>query len=384
MNRFARWIYRTASRFLKRWGGRVAARGRRPGCFRRILVVRMWAVGELVMATPVLRALREAYPEARIDLLVGRSLAPLARGLPWIDECIAVEEGPLLAGRPGAWLGLVAALRRRRYDLGLCLHQSVLLAVLIWLAGVRWRVGFDRDGEGFSHHVRVSCNVPGRHQVDEYLANVRALGLEPRDPWPEVRWDDAAGRAADVALAPLAGRRFRVGLAPTGGHNLAAAQLGTNVHLKRWPPSHYVELARELSRSGDVGLVLLGGAAEAESAAAIAAAVPAAVDLSSRLDLATLAAVTAALDLVIANDSGPMHVAAAAGTRVLALFGPTDAALCGPRSPRATVLADPLPCSPCFRRDAVPPSFPDCPHQQCLRDLLPGRVARTARDLLGA
>lgn len=380
LTRFARCVYRGASAVLRRLGPLLAVRGQPPVRVRRIVVARMWAVGELVMATPVLRTLREAYPDARIELLAGRSLAQLAAGLPWIDEVVVVDEAPLLGGSPRAWFDAIRRLRARRHDLGVCLHQSVLIGALLWLGGVRWRVGFDRGGEGFMHHVRVSCNVAGRHQVDEYLETVRRLGLTPSSSVPALYYDAAAAAHADAALAPLAasGKVTWIGLAPTGGDNVAASRLGTNVHLKRWPVASYVEVARLLMARADVAVVVLGGPAEILAGREIAHEVPGVFDLTGRLDLPTLAAVCARLSMVVANDSGPMHVAAASATRVLALFGPTDWRLTGPYAPTARVLTHPVSCAPCFRRDAVPPSFPACDHQRCMGDLRPTRVADAA------
>lgn len=379
LTRLARHVYRGASALLRRLGPHLAVRGKPPARVRRIVVARMWAVGELVMATPVLRTLREAYPDARIELLAGRSLAPLAPCLPWLDEVVVIDEAPLLAGRPRAWFEVIQRLRARHYDLAVCLHQSALIGTLLWLGGARWRVGFDRSGEGFSHHVRASCNVAGRHQVDEYLETVRQLGLVPSSPVPTLCCDAAAAARADAVLAPLAdaGKAAWIGLAPTGGDNVAASRLGTNVHLKRWPLASYVDLARLLTTRPDVAVVVLGGPAEMSAGREIARAVPGVLDLTGRLDLASLAAVCGRLSLVVANDSGPMHVAAASGTRVLALFGPTDWRLTGPYAPTARVLTHPVPCSPCFRRDAVPPSFPACDHQRCMADMRPSRVADT-------
>lgn len=373
--RLARFIYRGAAIVLRRLGPLFPIRGTQPARVRRVLIVRIWALGEFVTATPMMRALREGYPDARIELLVGNGLAPLAAGLPWLDECIVVDEAPLLRASPLAWGRLIWQLRRRRYDIAVCLHHSVLIAGFLWLCGVRWRVGFDRDGEGFFHHVRVRCNVPGRHAVDEYLEPVRRLGIEPSTPIPELRWVAAADARADEALASLAGARGIVGILPTGADNVAANRLGTNIFLKRWPPEYYIDLARRLLARGDVGVAVLGGKVEKALGARIAREVPGVLDLTARIDLPTLAAVCSRLAVVVTNDSGPLHVASASGTRVLAIFGPTDPLLAGPYTPAARVFVHPVECGPCFRRDTIPPSYPDCPHQRCMRAVEPALVA---------
>ena len=309
-------------------------------------------LGDTVMAEPAVRALRRAHPEARV-LLAG----------PWATVLGGQGLADTLVTYPRAWADRLAAadvVRRFAPDTAVLLPNSLESALAAWYWGARRRVGFDAGGRGLMLTDALALPVPRRHQIDEYLllaatcCDVRADDTAPRLTPPAA---DAPERIDVHALFDAAGvRRDR----PIVGVHLGAAYGPA----KTWPAERVVDLCRLLDRAG-VRAVLLGTGNEAPTAAAIAAQAPAAM-LAGRDRPAILAALLTELDVLVSGDTGVAHLAAALGTPVVALFGPTDPSLSAPRG-RAVALTHPVPCAPCFYRV--------CPIEHpCLRDLGATRV----------
>jgi heptosyltransferase-2 len=326
---------------------------------RAILVVRYSALGDVVLATSVLEPLRRRFPAARLEWLTDGLYAPLLEGLP---ELAAVHR----LSREGAdRASEVAARLRGRFDLAIDLQNKVRSATVARAAAPR-RVRFRR---------RTPLQA--------------ALSLVGRDP-PLVRSPQTALYAE--ALAPLgvgAPGPLRVNLSPRA-RALAADALqgveapavaiapGARWATKRWPAERFAAVADALAAEG-CRILLCGGPADRDAFAAFRAAAraPVAADLSL-LPVDGLAAALARVQLLVACDSGPVHLATAVGTPVLALFGPTSAVRWGPPPPgRALSLA--LPCSPCSNHgsDLCPEG-----HHRCLADLAPPAVVAAAREML--
>jgi heptosyltransferase-2 len=291
-------------------------------------------LGDTVMAVPTLHALRAARPEARIA--VAGPWAPLLAGQGLAD---------VLVTYPRSWSGRlrtaddVGALRP---DLALLLPNSleVALAALYWRAPRR--VGFAAGGRSWLLTDRVPLPTPRRHQVDEYLSLLEPLAVAPLTREPRLtappEGSEMRGRARALLREAAAGE--------------AGARVGVHIGAaygpaKLWPRERVVEFCRHLRASGMVA-VLLGAAPDGAVAAAIRDAVPVA-SLVGRDSPALLPAIIAELAGLVCGDTGVAHLAAALGTPVVALFGPTDPALTAPRGP-VDVVSRPTPCAPCFYR----------------------------------
>jgi lipopolysaccharide heptosyltransferase II len=343
-----------------------------PGEIRRVLVVKIWAIGEVIMATPAFRALRELLPEARITMITGRAAYSIVELSPRFDAVRAVDEATFLKTRPARLLSLVKNLRRERYDVLVSLHHAWQFGFFAASLGAHHRVGFDRTGEGFAYTVRVA---PGqrRHQVEEYFDLARAVGADG-EPGPlEIFTDEADESGADEIMARLRENDKPVALvAPGGGINPK-----TRMAEKRWPAGRYAELIELLSP--DFAVALVGGPGDEASGEAVARKLKTPLtNLISRTTLRELYALLKRADLFLGNDSAPMHVAAAAGTPTVAVFGPTDPALNGPWSDRAKVVANNVDCAPCYR-DGY---FPECNRRECLEGISAEKVYAAALELL--
>ena len=298
---------------------------------RRILVIRRRALGDALVTLPAVLRLAEAFPAARIDLVVDRPFADLLAGL--APELTILPWPPPRAQRP-RW---TERLRAARYDLVFDYLGSPRTALWSVLSGAPLRVGYDLRGRGWAYNVRVPRNRDGATPLaafagEAFLDPLRALGLAP-PPWR------AAGGAAGAPLpswaAAWAGRAGpRLGLA-----------LGATWPAKGWPLEHAVALAG-LVAAGGGGVLLLPGPGEERLAAAFRVAAPAAA-VAPPTTLPELAAVLGTLDVLVATDCGARHLAAALAVPTVTLFGPTDPRGWNPPDPRHVAVRTGEACSPC-------------------------------------
>jgi heptosyltransferase-2 len=327
------------------------------------VVVRLpnW-LGDTVMAVPSLRALRAAYPRARV----------LAAG-PWVAILAGQGLADVLVAYPRTWAARLRAadtVREFRPDLAVLLPNSFEAALAARYWGAARRVGFATSGRAWLLTDAPLLPEPRRHQVDEYASVVECLGVDVIERQPVLEPPPVDSDQRQRARALLAGAgALRGDARPTVGIHLGAAY-GSS---KLWPASGIVDLVRELRRQ-DVTVVLLGP----RESVAIAAEVTRAVDVPSLVGLDTpdvLSGVVAEVGVLVGGDTGVTHLAGALGAAVVALFGPTDPRLSAPRG-RTAVVTHPVACSPCFYRE--------CPiDHPCMRGIAAGDVATHVRSLLG-
>jgi heptosyltransferase-2 len=286
-------------------------------------------------------------------VLAPEGLGDVFRLSPDVDETVELAPG-----------GEVDALRAGGYDLAVLGPTSFGAAWRAFRAGVR-AAGFATGLRGplLARRLPGGEHRRGRHQVENYRALAGLVGSARPDDEPCVRLDDAWRRAA-LGRWPRDGRR-RVALQP--GATFGPA--------KRWPAARFGRVASDLAATGH-DVAVLGGPKDAEPVAeTIAAAGGAARDLSGSFRVGELAALLESADLLVTNDTGPMHLAAAVGTRCLAVFGSTSPEWTGPRGAGHRVLRNPVPCSPCFQRGCRI-GFP------CLEGVAADRVTRGAARML--
>lgn len=327
-------------------------------------------VGDFVVGLPALDAIRRAYPGARLCLLTWPERTRrteswrLLEGAEWIDELIVYP--PETTQSPRALIGMVTALRRRHFDLWFhlprhhySLGQVLLTMALARLARPRWARGFGLAKIRWAMAAQSEfLHFP--NQPQRLLAVLAEAGVSigaPRFPLP-VRREHHEAVSSWLAQAGLEGRPL-VGIAP-----------GALVALKRWPAARFAAVGRELSDAG-YGVAVLGSAEEAELGAAVAAGAGA-FNLAGRCSLLQTAAALTRMGLLICNDSGLQHLAAALGTPCLALFHFAD--LHGtwhPWGPAHTVLKRWVPCHSCNRTA--------CGNPRCLTDISVAEVVAAAR-----
>lgn len=292
---------------------------------KRLLVVMPTWLGDCAMAMPTLRALRECYADARITALVSRAVRPVLDDCPWIDRVITTRKRR--KGKPDRRRGPVALARRLSlggFDMAVLLPNSFRWAMIVTMAGIHRRVGYDRDGRGFMLTDRLLPRrkpgggflpVPTR---DYYLGIVRYLGVPDPDPTMLLFTNPADEAAAEALLR-------RAGFDTATGRPLVLLNVGANKPEKRWPADRFAQLASRLTSEFGATIALTGAPRERDVLdGVLRAATSPMIDLTRfGLDLSLLKAITKRANLLVTNDTGPRHIAAAFGTPVVTLFGPT-------------------------------------------------------------
>lgn len=360
---------------------------RRPS---RVLLLRLERIGDLLMTLGAIRAVRARAPEAEIDLVVGSWNAALA-GLvaevsrvetldaPWLARGAAAATAIALVQRATGW-------RRRRYDLAINFEGDIRSHALMAVAAARRRVGHGHAGGG-PLLTDVVAHDRGRHVADNALALVEgAFDLPPGSlPGPAVaerQWrlpvPDEARRAARAMLAQLSGR--------LDGPRVAVHAPGGRL-VKQWPVERFGEAAAELARDLGASIVLTGAPGDEAIVSDLERMLRArGLDVARVQGTADLVVLAAALEqsrLLLTGDTGPMHLAAAVGTPVVAVFGPSMPWRYGPLVSAHRVVRADLPCSPC-NRIRRPPHRCQGRIPDCLMAVGVGEVVEAGRALLDA
>ncbi len=324
-----------------------------PAAPERILVVQSGFLGDVVLTTPLVAALRRRMPTAEIVMLVTPAAHPLIAHHPALDAVLVDDKRGDERGPGGLWR-LAARLRRHHFSIAIAAHKSLRTALALRAAGIPRRIGFARAPGWRLYTEHVSRSL-ARHDRDRLLELLRPFGAvadgEVVTPWVAL---DAAARARAAALvAPVRAT----------GRPLAAVCPGAAWRTKRWPAEAFGALVRDLDRDG-FACVLLGAPAERPITARVhVAAGNRGLDLAGATDIAGMAAVLACAAVVITNDSAPMHIASALGVPQVAIFCATVPAQgYGPLGARALVVEKDLACRPCGRHGGhrCPRGTDDC------------------------
>jgi heptosyltransferase-2 len=341
----------------------------------KILVRATNWVGDAIMSIPALKALRARWADAEIVVLARPWVGALYQGQGFADRVLAFDSDPRgrvrFSGRPAA-----SSLSEERFDVALLFPNSFASAWLSWRAGIPERIGYARDGRSMLLTKAIPVPRAGElpaHESYYYLELLRRAewikSLNTADV-TEIRLRIEPGAIASAqSKLSAAGARF-------GKPWLAFAPGAAYGSAKCWPADRFSELADRLIAEFDVDVILFGTASERDIAERIAARMrhrP--VNLAGQTPIGELPALFAACRLFIGNDSGAMHVAAASGLPVVAIFGSTDPEGTAPVTPRRTIVRRPVSCSPCFLRQ--------CPvDHRCMTRVEVDAVHAAAQDWL--
>ncbi len=348
---------------------------------RRILVRGVNWLGDAVMSTPALLRLRERFPKSHIALLTHEKLADLWLHHPAINEVIPFTTGEGV-------FAIAQKLRALNFDLALVLPNSPRSAFEVWAARIPRRVGYRRSWRNWfltdlvadrpdavAMHKRspaevrqlianpdtqhATHNTSSAHHIHQYLHLAATLGANPEALAPSLCVTDE-----EVAAAR---RRFELAADATWLALNPGAEYGP---AKRWPAERFITAAQEIQQRTGCRWLVLGGKGDVELASSIAAKLTGSVNLAGRTSLRELCAVLKLSRVLLTNDTGPMHVGAALGTKTVALFGSTSPELTGPGLPggeQPGIVKGDAPCAPCFLREC-PVDF------RCMNSIGPDRV----------
>jgi heptosyltransferase-2 len=337
---------------------------------RRLLIRSTNWIGDAVMTTPAVRAIRRNFPSARISMLAKPWVAPVFAHSPHVDEIIVYEAGGRHAG-VGGTIRLARDLRKHRFDAAILLQNAIESAVIAFLAGIPTRIGFDTDARRLllTHPVRCTRTIKAIHQTGYYLKILEGVGLASGPPTLELHLDPEDRRQADRILDAhgIAPERRLIGLNPSATFGPA----------KQWFPERYAALGNLLHETLEATILIFGGPSDRELGRTISGMMGApAIDLSGRTRLGEAMALIDRCHAFITNDSGLMHVAAALNTPQVAIFGSTNSTTTSPFSDSSRIVRVPIECSPCMK--------PVCPlgHMNCMRRVTVEMVAKAVEALL--
>ena len=327
-----------------------------------ILVVNMNYLGDALLTTPALSALRRACPDARIDTIVGAGAVSILRGNPDLNTVIPRRAGAGLA----RLVELYRLLRAGRYTTVIHLPPIPAYAAAAWRARTPRRIG--QDTPPMAPFLTERRQVTATHLADRMLDTMPLPAEIAGLTWP-------LKLVVDRAAQENAQRLFtEAGLSDI--ERPVAVNVGATRPQKRWQAAAFADLLDALS---PIPCLLVGAGADDALLAGDAlrrAARRDVVNLVGRTDVQTLAAVLSRCGVLVSADSGPMQIASGVGTPTVALFGSTDPALTGPYDTHSVVLDAHLPCAPCFKHPTCGGRF------DCMRDILPATVALAVRDVL--
>lgn len=338
----------------------------------RLLVVQTAYLGDLVLTLPLLQALRRRWPAAKISVVTTELGRELLTGQALVDELFVLDKRGFASGLKGSW-AVARELRARHFDAAIATHRSWRTGLLIRASGARLRSGFARAPGAWAYTVRLPW-VAADHAARRYLSLASPLdvSVDGADDQPRLRVDPRAKRRVDELLRGLG--------VPTTAR-IACIAPGSIWATKRWTPEGFAAVADALERRG-LRAVLVGAATERPLCEFIAArcAQPVTV-LAGRTRLGELVALLARARVVVANDSGAGHVAAAVGAPLLSVFGPTvpEQGYVARGASTRTVAVPSLECRPCGRHGAA-----RCPraHHRCMRDLAPEVVIAALDEVI--
>ncbi|RMG01505.1 MAG: lipopolysaccharide heptosyltransferase II [Nitrospirae bacterium] len=352
----------------------------------KILIRSVNWIGDAVMTLPAIRAIREGHRGDFISLLGKEWVLPLFEKDPNIDALITYSSS--FKGIKGKFFG-ARVLKKESFRRAILLQNAIDAAILSFLAGIPERMGYARDGRGFllTSGVRINSELLKYHHILYYLELLRELGYGSTFRIPWIYLDHEEREEGLRRITEL--RRPVILLNPGAAYGSA----------KRWPIENFTRLSEMVINDLGGSIVITGSKSEMEIGKSITSKIPGELkaentilDLSGRTTLRELITVISAVDLVVTNDSGPMHITYAVGTPLVALFGSTDPALTGPpdlidqgslklpveleTGAPSIVLKKDIPCSPCFKRE--------CPEKntECLRKISPDEVLQAIKELL--
>ena len=335
----------------------------------KILIIKLRAIGDVLLSTPVIENLREAYNSSKIDFLVEREAEDVVKGNPYVDRVIVLDKKKmgslrrLKALREN--LNFMRSLREGKYDLAIDLFGNLRSALLTLSTGAKLKVGYNFRGRKYAYDLRVEPRGDRVHEVQFNLDALRRIGVPVVTDRPLFPIDDASKRfARDFFKSQGLEDGFVIGISPSGGWPA-----------KRWPLEYFAELADQLVKTYRAKILLFWGPGELNRVQRLQSFMTERSWIIPETTLKQLGALLQRCDLVISNDSGPMHIAAAVDTPTVGIFGPTNPRLQGPYGEKhEVVVKEGLPCLGCNKLT--------CKTSDCMNLLGPGEVFQVVRKCI--
>ena len=328
----------------------------------RILIRATNWVGDAIMTFPAIEAVRESFPKSTLIVLARPWVIPLFESHPMLDGLMTLGKGKT------SFFGLTdiikasLQIRRQKFDLAVLFQNAFEAALIAYLGGIRYRVGYDTDHRRLllSHAVIRDDIIMNAHQVEYYLSLIRAMGLNARSKDPEL----FVSKEQEQKALPLLSENgveqndFILGISPGAIYGPA----------KRWPPERFAAIGDMAVDRWGAKVVIFGSGQEKEICDRVSTSMHhPSINLCGSTQIGELIALIRRCNLFVSNDSGLMHMASALKVPLVAIFGSTNPVATGPRGPRSRIVRHQLDCAPCMR--------PECPRDfECMLGIEPEDV----------
>ncbi len=341
---------------------------------KKFLIINPFGIGDVLFTTPVIRAIKEAYPQSFIGYWCNERAGEILKNNPRVDTVFALSRGDLKKIRHkspikgmGILLSLVRKIRQEKFEVSLDFSLDHRYSLISKLAGIKKRSGFDykRRGGFLTHRISIE-GYTSKHVVEYYLDLLKFIDIKPQHYNLELFISAECKLKSKNILARYGIKESElvVGIAPGAG-----ASWGKDAAVKHWPAEKYGELADRIAENFNAKIIIFGDGSEKPIAEVImntARYKP--IDLAGKTTLEELAGLISNLNILITNDGGPLHMAVALGIKTVSIFGPVDETVYGPYPPSAkhTVIKEDIDCRPCYQNFRFAGCMND---RRCLEDI---------------
>ena len=322
---------------------------------KRILLIDLLYMGDLIFATPFFRQLRKNYPESEIDIIVNANFYDLIEDNPYFDKVIAYDKNWSIKES----YNFAKEINKENYDLGINIHGNWRTILLMYLISPAYNIGYGGDGKSLFLDKTIETTAD-LHMVEVYLQFLEKMGLKRfADDKIELKVDEIAEKNMEKFLVEKYNQKKM-----KKDKSLVALNTGGTWPTKRWPKKKYAKLADEIKNQGEQ-VIFIGGPSDKKRVKDIISMMEnnRVINAAGKTSLKELAALVKICDLVISNDSGPAHVAAAVGTKTITIFGPSDEKKYSPYGEIHEIIKTEIDCRPCGEHE--------CPlgHHNCMEKI---------------
>ena len=361
---------------------------------RKILIINLFGIGDVLFTTPLIRRLKRRFPEVFIGYAANKRAAGVLENNFRIDRVFIYERDEYQAVyKKSKWqfvkqmCGLINRIREEHFDLAIDLSLNGSVSFLLWAVGIKNRIGFNYKNRSpwLTRKIRLE-GYENKHVVEYYLGLLEEITGLPKSnaslPGSEAESLELVILEKDRQWAyevlrekGIAGQKFIIGLVPGGG-----ASWGKEAVYKRWAPEKYAQLADKIIEKFKADIILLGDQNEEELCARVSRGMEGScLNLCGATTLTQLAALCAKCAVVVVNDGGPLHIAVAAGTKTVSIFGPVDERVYGPYPAEShLIVKKDIACRPCYRQFRMA----HCEHISCLQRIKVEEVLEKVGEIL--
>lgn len=302
-------------------------------------------VGDVVMTLPTLEAIKANFPKSSITVVAKPWVVPIFENHPAVDNIIIFKKEEGFRNMIKEVFRVIKLIRKERFDLAILFQNAIEAALLAWLGGCKYRLGYNTDGRGIflTHRVTRTSGIMKAHQVEYYLSILRAAGWEAKSHDPVLYPTPKHLKKAEdiLSINDIKSDSFILGLGP-------GAMFGD---AKRWPPERFARIGDLAAAKWNAKILIMGSNKETGICGIVEQNMTAqAINLAGKTSLAEAVGVIKQCHLFVTNDSGLMHIAASLGIPTVAIFGSTDSVATGPRGPITRIVKHEIKCAPCLKQ----------------------------------